>query len=367
MFQHVFRIALPLSLIAVLAACGNGEKTEPVIRPAMVVQPVPSTALTDTYPGEVRARYEPDLAFRIGGKVLKRHVDVGDRVKKGQALAELDPQDVRLQLESARAQVASAQANLQLVKAERDRYKTLQGRQLVSRSQYDNAENLYRAGVARLKQAQADFNVANNQSDYAVLEASQDGVIAQRAVEVGQVVAAGQTVFSLAVDGEREVRIDLPEQAYSHYRVGQQVRIELWSQPDKRFDGHIREMSPAADAQSRTFATRVAFDAGDVPAELGQSARVFIAREGEVALAIPLSALTADAGKPYVWVVDPQSSTLKRTTVRVGPYSDNSVPVLAGLKAEDWIVAAGTQVLQEGQQVKPLDRENRAIQLTAKE
>ncbi|SNR84026.1 efflux RND transporter periplasmic adaptor subunit [Pseudomonas segetis] len=367
MFQHVFRTALPLSLIAVLAACGNGEKTESVIRPAMVVQPVPSTALMDTYPGEVRARYEPDLAFRIGGKVIKRQVDVGDRVKKGQALAELDPQDVRLQLESARAQVASAQANLQLVKAERDRYKTLQGRQLVSRSQYDNAENLYRAGVARLKQAQADFNVANNQSGYAVLAASQDGVIAQRFVEVGQVVAGGQTVFSLAADGEREVRIDLPEQAYGRYPVGQPVEIELWSQPGKRFNGHIREMSPAADAQSRTFATRVAFDAGDIPAELGQSARVFIAREGEVALAIPLSALTADAGKPYVWVVDPQSSTLKRTAVRVGPYSDNSVPVLAGLKADDWVVAAGTQVLQEGQQVKPLDRENRAIKLTAKE
>ncbi|WP_339487385.1 efflux RND transporter periplasmic adaptor subunit [Pseudomonas sp. EL_65y_Pfl2_R95] len=367
MFQAVLRAALPLSLIAVLAACGNGEKPEPIVRPALVVQPVPSTALQDTYPGEVRARYEPDLAFRIGGKVVKRHVDVGDRVKKGQALAELDPQDVRLQLESARAQVASAQANLQLVKAERDRYKTLQGRQLVSRSQYDNAENLYRSGLARLKQAQAEFNVANNQSDYAVLAASQDGVIAQREVEVGQVVAAGQTVFSLAIDGEREVRIDLPEQAYEHYRVGQQVEVELWSQPGKRFKGQIREMSPAADAQSRTFATRVAFSAGQVPAELGQSARVFIAREGEVALGIPLSALTADAGEPYVWVVDPQHSTLKRTPVRVGPYSDNSVPVLAGLKADDWVVAAGTQVLQEGQQVKPLDRDNRAVKLTAKD
>ncbi|WP_417661148.1 efflux RND transporter periplasmic adaptor subunit [Pseudomonas sp.] len=367
MFQYVLRAALPLSLLAVLAACGNGEKAEPVIRPAMVVQPVPSSARQDIYPGEVRARYEPDLAFRIGGKVIKRQVDVGDRVKKGQPLAELDPQDVRLQLESARARVTSAEANLQLVKAERDRYKTLQGRQLVSRSQYDNAENLYRAGVARLKQAQADFNVANNQSGYAVLEASQDGVIAQRAVEVGQVVAAGQTVFSLAADGEREVRIDLPEQAFGRYRVGQQVSVELWSQPGTRFKGQIREMSPAADAQSRTFATRVTLNAGEVPAELGQSARVFIAREGEVALAIPLSALTADAGEPYVWLVDPQSLTLKRTPVRIGPYSDDSVPVLAGLKADDWVVAAGTQVLQEGQRVEPLDRDNRTIKLTAKE
>lgn len=367
MFPLVLRVALPLSLLSVLAACGNGEATQPVVRPAMVVQPVASTELTDTYPGEVRARYEPDLAFRIGGKVVKRHVDVGDRVKQGQALAELDPQDVRLQLESARAQVTSAQANLQLVKAERDRYKTLQGRQLVSRSQYDNAENLYLAGVARLKQAQAEYNVANNQSDYAVLRANEEGVIAQRSVEVGQVVAAGQTVFSLATNGEREVRIDLPEQTYGRYRIGQKVSVELWSQPGKQFQGKIREMSPAADAQTRTFAARVSFASGDVPAELGQSARVFIQREGEVALAIPLSALTADEGEPYVWVVDPQSSSLQRTVVRVGPYGDNSVPVLGGLKIDDWVVAAGTQVLQEGQVVQPVDRSNRAVKLTAKE
>ena len=367
MFRHALSVALPASLIALLAACGNGESTEVAVRPAMVVQPQLSAELMDAYPGEVRARLEPELAFRIGGKVAKRLVEVGERVKKDQPLAELDPQDVRLQLEAMRAQVAAAEANLQTVRAERERYKTLLARNLVSRSQYDNTENLYRAGEARLKQVRAEFNVANNQAGYAVLRASDNGVVARRMVEVGQVVAAGQTVFTLASDGEREVLISLPEQAFERFKVGQEVAVELWSQPDQRFPGRIREMSPAADPQSRTFAARVAFSAGDTPAELGQSARVFIAHNGEVPLAVPLSALSAEQGQPYVWVVDPADSSLKRRLVRIGAFGDKTVPVLEGLDASDWVVAAGVQVLREGQRVRPVDRDNRTVQLAAKE
>ncbi len=367
MFRQALSVALPASLIALLAACGNGEPVEVAVRPAMVVQPQLSGDLMDAYPGEVRARLEPELAFRIGGKVSKRLVEVGARVKKDQPLAELDPQDVRLQLEAMRAQVAAAEANLQLVRAERDRYKTLLGRNLVSRSQYDNAENTYRSGEARLKQVKAEFNVANNQAGYAVLRASEDGVVARRMVEVGQVVAAGQTVFTLAADGEREVLISLPEQAFERFKVGQNVAVELWSQPDQRFSGRIREISPSADPQSRTFAARVAFTEGKVPAELGQSARVFIAHNGEVPLAVPLSALTAEKGQPYVWVVDPKTSTLKRTNVQIGPYGEKTVPVLEGLQGSDWVVAAGVQVLREGQQVRPVNRDNRTVQLLAEE
>jgi len=367
MLRHVLSVALPASLIALLAACGNGEQVEQSIRPALVVQPQPAAELMDSYPGEVRARFEPELAFRIAGKVTRRLVEVGDQVKKDQSLAELDPQDVRLQLEAIRAQVAAAEANLRLVRAERDRYKKLLERQLVSRSQYDNAENLYRSGEARLKQVKAEFDVASNQAGYAVLRASQDGIIAKRMVEVGQVVAAGQSVFTLAANGEREVLISLPEQAFERFKVGQQVAVELWSQPDQRFSGQIREMSPAADPQSRTFAARVSFVEGKVPAELGQSARVFIAHNGEVPLAVPLSALSAEQGRPFVWVVDPADSSLKRRLVRIGAFGDKTVPVLEGLDASDWVVAAGVQVLREGQRVRPVDRDNRTVQLAAKE
>ncbi|MBT8768582.1 efflux RND transporter periplasmic adaptor subunit [Metapseudomonas boanensis] len=367
MFRHALPLALPLSLSLLLMACGNGEPVQQAVRPAMVVQPLPAADAVDTFPGEVRARYEPELAFRIGGKVAKRLVEVGERVKKDQPLAELDPQDVRLQLEATRAQVAAAQANLKLVRAERDRYRTLLDRKLISESQYDNVENQYRAGEARLKQIKAEFNVASNQAGYTVLRASENGVIASRRAEVGQVVAAGQTVFTLAVEGEREVVISLPELGIDRLKVGQDVAVELWSLPGKRFPARIRELSPAADPQSRTFAARVAFARDKVPAELGQSARVFIRSKGEVPLSVPLSALTAEAGQPYVWVVDPTNSTLKRRPVRVGAYGEDRVPVLEGLSPDDWVVAAGVQVLREGQQVRPVDRANRAVKMVAKE
>ena len=190
-------LALPASLIFLLAACGHEEAAHTPVRPAMVVQPQPSAQATDSYPGEVRARYEPDLAFRIGGKVSKRLVEEGERVKANQPLAELDPQDVRLQLEATRAQVAAAEANLRLVRAERDRYKTLMDRQLVSRSQYDNAENLYRSGEARLKQIKAEFDVSSNQAGYAVLRAPQDGVVGEVLYGPGDQVAEGAELLRL--------------------------------------------------------------------------------------------------------------------------------------------------------------------------
>ncbi|OLU24715.1 efflux RND transporter periplasmic adaptor subunit [Pseudomonas sp. PA27(2017)] len=367
MFCHALYRLAPLCLALSLVACSDAQAPQPGIRPAMVAQPQLSAEQVDSYPGEVRARLEPELAFRIAGKVTRRLVEVGQRVDKDAPLAELDPQDVRLQLDASRAQLQSAESNLQLARAERDRYRTLQQRGMISKSLADNAENTFRAAEARLRQVRAELNVADNQAGYAVLKTPQSGVIVQRRAEVGQVVAAGQTVFVLAADGEREVLIDLPEQVIRHLAIGQEVAVELWSQPGERLAGRVRELSPAADSRSRTYAARVALQASEAQVELGQSARVFIARNGDVPLAVPLSALSAEQGQPYVWVVDPQTSTLKRTAVRVGAYGEKSVPVLDGLKASDWVVVAGVQVLLDGQQVRPVDRQNRAVDLAAKE
>ncbi|HKS15414.1 MAG TPA: efflux RND transporter periplasmic adaptor subunit [Pseudomonas sp.] len=366
MLRHVLPLAVPTVVALLLAACGEQAAPPAAPRPALVVQPRPASAAADSYPGEVRARFEPELAFRIAGKVSKRLVEEGQRVKAEQPLAELDPQDVRLQLDANRAQLAAAEANLSLVRAERDRYQKLLDRQMVSHSQYDSAENLYRAGMARLRQARAEADVAGNQAGYAVLRAPRDGVIAKRLVEVGQVVAAGQTVFTLAADGEREVAIGVPEQQFGRFTVGQAVSVELWSQPDQRFAGHIRELSPAADPRSRTFAARIAFTANTVPAQLGQSARVFITQAEHATLAVPLSAVTAENGQAYVWRVA-KDNRLERAPVRLGAYGTDSVSVLEGVAPTDWVVAAGGHVLQEGQQVRPVDRTNRVVNVAAKE
>ncbi|MFJ9991226.1 efflux RND transporter periplasmic adaptor subunit [Pseudomonas putida] len=366
MLRRASPLVLPLACLLLLTACGQEAAAPAAPRPALVIQPQPTGASADSYPGEVRARFEPELAFRIGGKVSKRLVEEGQRVKADQPLAELDPQDVRLQLEANRAQMAAAEANLSLVRAERDRYQKLLDRQMVSHSQFDNAENLYRAGLARLKQAKAEFDVAGNQAEYAVLRAPQNGVIAKRQVEVGQVVAAGQTVFTLAADGEREVAIGLPEQQFARFSVGQAVSVELWSHPEQRFEGRIRELSPAADPRSRTFAARIAFTSTQAPAELGQSAKVYIAHAEHSPLSVPLSAVTAEQGQAYVWRVG-KDNRLERAPVRLGPYGADSVPVLEGLGAKDWVVAAGGHVLREGQEVRPVDRSNRVVNLATKE
>ena len=366
MLHRIIYLCFYLSL-ALLSACSGDEPVASVTRPVMVVQPQPSSEMTVTFPGEVRARLEPELAFRLGGKVIERLVDVGAKVSTDQVLAKLDPEDVRLHLEAMQAQVSAAQANLELVRAERDRYQKLLERQLLSRSHYDNAQNQFKNGEARLRQAKAELAAAKNQAEYTQLRAPYYGVIAQARIEAGQVVAAGQTVFVVAVDGEREVAINLPEHAIEHFKVGQPVEVSLWSQPDQRIAGEIREIAPAADSRSRTYAARVAFRTATIAAELGQSAKVFIHFDAQAQFAVPLSAVTADAGQAYVWVVDPDTSTVHKRRVTLGAFGQTYVPVLQGLQGDEWIVVAGVHLLQEGRAVRPVDRANQPVPLSAKE
>lgn len=364
MYKHLLRPGLAVALAILLAACGNGNGEVETVRPAMVVQPAPSAEAFEVFAGEVRARHEPALSFRIGGKVARRLVEVGDRVRGGQVLAELDPEDVRLQVEAAQAQLAAAEADLELARAERDRYRALVDEQLVSRSLFEARDNTFRAARARAEQARAQYGVVRNQAGYARLVAPADGLVAQRLVEAGQVVAAGQTVFVLAQDGEREVAISLPEQRVGQFAIGQPVAVELWSRDGERFAGTLRELAPVADPQSRTFAARVAF-ATDAAVELGQSARVYVARNGKVELTVPLSAIHADDGEPFVWRVDPASERVQRVAVELGTYAEDRVPVLTGLRAGDWVVAAGVHLLRDGQKVRPVDRENRNVALVS--
>lgn len=364
MSRYPLLALLPLALV--MAACSPAEpESDTSPRPALVVQPGTGDALRDIYPGEVRARYEPELAFRIGGKISRRMVTVGDRVEAGQPLAELNAEDVRLELDAARARLASARSDQRLARSELERYRTLLERQVISQSQFDSVESRAEASDAQLEQARAQLKVAGNQADYAVLEAPETGVIAQRLAEAGQVVAAGQAVFVLAVDGDREVVIDLPEQDVKRFQVGDEVAIELWSRPGEPFPGRIRELAPAADPSSRTFEARVAFDNDTADANLGQSARVLVdhANGGADVLTVPLAAVTADQGESFVWVVNPDDAKLVKTPVRTGAYREDRVPVLEGLSADDWVVAAGTQVLREGQKVRPVDRQNRQVSL----
>ena len=358
------RWLLSAGLLALLAGCGDDAADQAPARPAWVVQASAQGAAPTAYAGEVRARFEPALAFRIGGKIARRQVDVGARVKAGQVLAELDASDVALQREAAQAQLASAEADLALAKSELDRYEQLLGQQLVSQSLYDARKSQYEAAEARVRQARAQARVSVNQADYAALRAPADGVIAQRLAEAGQVVSPGQTVFVLAEDGEREVAISIPEREASLFPVGRPLLVELWSLPGQRFPGQLREIAPAADPQARTFAARVSFNPGEAAVDLGQSARVYANGGDEAVVTVPLSALYEKDGQAALWVVDPADNTVSLRPVQAGAYGENTVPVTAGLQAGEWVVAAGVHLLLEGQKVRPIDDQNRPQPLT---
>ncbi|MCK7596148.1 efflux RND transporter periplasmic adaptor subunit [Microbulbifer sp. CAU 1566] len=332
-------------------------------RPAIVVQPTLAGAQLEVYPGEVRARHEPALAFRVGGAVTQRLVEVGDRVAQGQALATLDAQDLLLQRNAAQAQLEAAEAEKRNAGNELARFQELFDRKLVGESQLDAVKTRHENSLAQLERARSQLKVAANQVDYATLKAPKNGVITRRMIDAGQVVAAGQSAFVLAADGDREVRIDLPEKVITRFTVGQPVNLELWSNPGAPFPGQIRELSPSAESGLRTFEARVAFDNGNAGAELGQSARVYVqgATKGN-SLTLPMAAVTADEGRAHVWVMDPDTFTLRKTPVTLTSFGDKNAIVEGGLTLQDWVVAAGTQLVQEGQRVRPVDRRNRPIE-----
>lgn len=363
-----FRTAALVVLAALLVACGNGEKVSQPPRPVLVARADAATGHgadgLSAYAGEIRAREEAALSFRVGGKLVRRQVDVGDRVRKGDLLAELDPGDLRLQVEALQAELAAADAQLARARADHARTASLSRDQLVSRSALDQQTAALRAAEGQARAARAQFDLSRNQAAYSQLRAPQDGVVASRQVEAGQVVAAGQPVFGLAADGGREVAFALPESGIRDFKVGQAVVIELWSTQGERIPGRIREIAPAADPQARTYAARATLEGDAARVDLGQSARVYIpaALSGD-ALRLPLSALhRGDKGQAVVWTVDPKVNKARRVPVRIGPYAADGVAVLSGLKPTEWVVMAGGHLLHDGQPVLPVDRTNRPIQ-----
>ena len=338
------------------------DTTEPESVPlVMVSQPNTTHLEQKSYAGEVQARQQTALSFRVGGQVTERLVDVGDQVKVGQVLARLDVQDAQLELNAAKAQLESAQAAEKNAQDELKRFKQLLPSNAVSRSQYDSVENQYKAALSSLKQAQAKYNVTQNQTSYNQLIANKNGVITERNIEIGQVISAGQPAFQLAISGDREVVIGVPEQAIAQSKVGQDAIVTLWSKPDERFAAYVREISPAAD-QSRTFSVKVALREGQNTIQLGQSARVFFSSTESNVLSVPLASVSAAGKNAYVWVVNADNS-IRRVPVSVGEYGRNSVTIRSGLQPKDYVVVGGVHLLREKQKIQPISRDNKTVKI----
>ena len=361
--MSTLRLIVATTALVALAACSQPQPVASGPRPvlAQVVQSATSE-LGNVYSGEVRARHESDLAFRVGGKLIARYVDVGSQVTRGTVLARLDPQDAKLAVDAARSQLAAAQADHSLAKSELERYRQLFAQKFVSQAVLDARQTTFEATKAKLEQATAQLATAQNQSAYTTLTADADGVITAVSAELGQVVAAGQPIVRLARPDEKEVVINVPESRLAALRGARQILVALWTQPQRPYAGQVREISPTADPITRTFTVKVSVPQADAAVRLGMTANVLVDDPSDrTAVKVPLGAVDQSAGAASVWIVDPQSHKVVPRPIEIGAYREDGVTVRAGVSAGDVVVTAGVQKLVAGETVRLAPEVERAM------
>ncbi|MER9921983.1 efflux RND transporter periplasmic adaptor subunit [Mesorhizobium sp. M0048] len=352
------RPAAGLALIVVaalgLAGCSQekAEVTE-IIRPVKVVEIAKASDTRQlSYSGSVRARTEMNLGFRINGKITERLVDIGDRVKPGDVLARIDPTDYELSVRSAQASLDAADRQVETVELTRKRAEQLYAKNFAPKSQLEQATLAYNQAVATRDSARSQLAQAQNQVRYTDLKADKNGIVTAVAADVGQVVGSGTPVVTVAIDGEKEVLIAVPETDIAEFKPGKTVKAGFWSDEALTLDGKVREVAGSADPQSRTFAVRVSLP-NDPRVLLGMTASIEAAADNRQQLvSIPLAALAQKDSQSIVWTVDRNGGTVHAHPVKVAAFTPDGVSVADGLKPGDVVVAAGTQFMTENLKVK---------------
>ena len=350
------RPLLALAALIVLAGCEANTAPAPHAERPVKVQRVsfaPDTSARE-FVGVVRARYETDLGFRVAGKMVTRIVNVGDRVRVGGVVARLDPQDLKLQVESAEAELAAATSNLVQAAADLERYSTLRARGYASVADFDRKKAANDEAEGRLERARRALDLARNQHGYADLKADADGVITATLAEPGQVVAIGQAVARLAHDGEKEAVIALPETWLAEARKSKAI-VRLWSDRDRTFAARLRELSPQADPATRTYAARFTIPQADEAVAFGMTATVTLARDDDAKVArVPLSAILNRGSGPSVYAVD-RSGALALRPVTVASFTEDAALVTSGIDEGEAIVTLGVQKLEAGLKVRTVE------------
>jgi RND family efflux transporter MFP subunit len=343
-----------LAMLIVLAGCD--AQTAPVPKTAgrpVQVQQVTfgSETMSRDFVGIVQARYESDLGFRVAGKIVARRVNVGDHVRAGDVIAELDPQDLLLQAQSAEAEFAAATSNLEQAAVDLKRYKQLKQRGFASNADFDRKQTANDEAEGRMERAKRSLDLARNQLAYAELKADADGVITATLAEPGQVVALGQGVVRLARDGAKEALVALPETWLGEARKAQ-ATVRLWTDQGKSFTAHLRELSPQADAATRTYAARFSIEDADDSVAFGMTTTVTLSRASDERRArLPLSAILNRGQGASVYLVD-ASGTLVLRPVTVASFTEDTAVVTSGISNGDKIVTLGVQKLAAGAKVR---------------
>ena len=348
-------------ILGLAVAAFIGWRTYSVLRaPVTESRPVPvvrtvtigAEATDDNaiYPGEVRGKYESNLAFQVAGKIVARHVNLGDTVRAGQALMEIDPKDVKQSYDAAQASYQAALSNYQLAKDNYERFSMLYDKGAVSSMARDQYKTQFDAAASSLKSAQAQLNASQNQLSYTQLVSDHDGTVASIAGEIGQVVGAGTPVVTVVRDGSREIQIYIPENRLGQIRPGQPAVITFWALNDITASGHISEIAPMADSVTRTYKVKVAVDAMPEAAKLGMTAKVTLRNGTEKTISIPSGAIYQTGEQTQVWVIRNKKATL--VNVKTAGYKGSNVIVTGGLSDGDVVVTGGVNKLTEGQEVR---------------
>jgi len=342
---------MPFALVACGDQAPSDPRTEaPLVRVATVQGAVSASR---SFTGIVAARVQSDLGFRVSGKVLQRHVDTGQTVKRGQVLLRLDPVDLKLAAHAQREAVAAARARAQQASDDEARYRALRGTGAVSASAYDQYKAAADTARAQLSATEAQAEVARNATRYAELLADADGIVMETLVEPGQVVSAGQAVVRLAHAGPREAVVQLPETLRP--AVGSTAQATLFGRNDISVATHLRQLSDVADRLTRTFEARYVLEGELANAPLGTTITLQMANGQAAAqndLQVPIGALY-DAGKgPGVWVIRGEPVQVFWQPVTVQHLDDEHARITGPLKQGEQIVALGAHLLREGQRVR---------------
>lgn len=341
-----------LALMTVLSGCQPETEAPAAPRPVWVMTIADSAvATTARYTGEVKSRYESNIGFRISGKIITRAVNVGELVKKGQLIAQLDPSDTRLNAQSASAEVQTAQANLALAQTELARRQQLYRQQFISKSALDSYETQVKTSAARLEQAKSQAAVSKHQTGYTQLLADRSGAIGMIQAEPGQVVAAGQTIARIYDLQTLEIQIAVPETVIDTLHPGDQASVTLQGLPHA-YQGRIREIAPAANSQTHAFDLRIQLLDADAKIKLGMTADVrFLSGAARQTILVPSTAVTQFADHPSVWVIDAQQQAHRRA-VTTGNVTESGVEITSGLQANETIATIGVHTLTEGMRVQ---------------
>ncbi|HMM47420.1 MAG TPA: efflux RND transporter periplasmic adaptor subunit [Thiobacillaceae bacterium] len=346
--------SLLIILALLLGGCGRESGAPPADVRTVRAEQVAATLAAGgaRYAGEVRARHETVLAFLVPGRIASREVDVGTPVKTGQLIATLDPADYALAVRAGEARLTAAETEAALAQQDLARFTKLRAENFISQAELDRRRTTTDAAQARVRQLRAELAQQVNRRSYTRLTAPHTGVMTAIDFEAGQVVEEGQPLARLARGGEEEIRIDVPENAVAALRAAESFTVRLWALPDRTYAGRLRELSPMADAASRTYSARISLLQPDAAVRLGMTATVEAAPTEAAALSVPQSALFRVNGQPQVWVVDRERGEVAARSVEIGALAGDRAAIAAGLASGEWVVTAGVHKLAPGQRVR---------------